>query len=313
MAQPLDPTTLRLFLAVVEERSMARAAERERITTPAISKRIADLEAQLDVQLLERSNTGVRPTPAGRSLADDARDILAALEAAQGKLTDYARGVRGEVRVSANPTSMLDTLPQDIQRFAMRYPHVRIFLDERRSAQIVQAVAAGDVDIGLAMLAPSDPELDVAPYRKVRLVLVVPLDHPLSRRRSVRFADAADCDFLLHAESTMMWRLVTTAAADNGFRIKSRVQTTTQEGMRRLVEAGMGVAVMPEQSAAPYAKLHRFRCIPLLDGWAQLQTCIFTRKTAMLPMSVRLLRGVLLGKEEAEVAKESETGPQPRA
>lgn len=300
MAQSLDPTTLRLFLAVVEERSMAKAAERERITTPAVSKRIADLEAQLDVQLLERSSTGVRPTAAGRSLAADARDILGALEAAHGKLTDYARGVRGEVRVSANPTSMLGTLPRDIQRFAARYPQVRIFLDERRSAHIVQAVAAGDVDVGLCMLKPSDPELDVAPYRTVRLVMVVPLEHPLSRRRSIRFAEAAECDFVLHAEKTMMGSLVTTAAADNGFTLRSRVQTTTQEGMRRLVEAGMGVAVMPEESARPYAKLHRFRCVPLVDGWAQLQTCVCTRKTAMLPMSVRLLRAELTaGKDGA--------------
>jgi len=302
MAQPLDPTTLRLFLAVVEERSMARAAERERITTPAISKRIADLEAQLDVQLLERSNTGVRTTAAGRSLAADARGILDALEAAQGKLTDYARGVRGEVRVSANPTSMLGTLPRDIQRFAARYPQVRILLDERRSAQIVHAVAAGEVDIGLCMLRPSDPELEVTPYRTVRLVLVVPLDHPLSRRRSIRFAETAECDFVLHSENSMLWRLVTGGAAESGFTLRSRVQTTTQEGMRRLVEAGMGVAVMPEESAAPYAKLHSFRCIPLQDAWSQLQTCICTRKAAMLPMSVRLLRAVLLGQDSAAYA-----------
>lgn len=293
MAQPLDPTTLRLFLAVVEERSMAKAAERERITTPAISKRIAELEAQVDVKLLERSSTGVRPTAAGRTLAADARDILAALDAAQGKLTDYARGVRGEVRVSANPTSMLGTLPQDIQRYAARYPQVRIFLDERRSAQIVQAVAAGDVDIGLCMLKPTDPDLDVAPYRSVRLVLVAPLDHPLAARRSIRFAEAADCDFVLHAEDTMMGSLVTAAAADSGFTLRSRVQTTTQEGMRRLVEAGMGVAVMPEPSAAPYAKLHRLRCVPLRDGWARLDTSICTRRTALLPTSVRLLRALL--------------------
>ena len=92
---------------MVEEHSMAKAAEREHITTPAISKRIADLESHLDVQLLERSNTGVRPTAAGRSLAADARHILDALNAAQGKLSDYASGVRGEVRISANPTSIL--------------------------------------------------------------------------------------------------------------------------------------------------------------------------------------------------------------
>lgn len=300
MAQALDPTTLRLFLAVVEERSMAKAAERERITTPAISKRIADLEAQLDVQLLERLSTGVRPTAAGRTLAVDARDILGALEAAQGKLTDYARGVRGEVRVSANPTSILGPLPQDIQRFAARYPQVRIFLDERRSAQIVHAVSAGDVDIGLSMVKPADAELEVAPYRSVQLVLVTPLDHPLARRRSVRFADAAECDFVLHAAGTMMGTLVTAAATDNGFELRSRMQTTTQEGMRRLVGAGMGVAVMPQPSAAPYAGLHGYRCVPLSDGWAQLQTFICTRKASMLPMSVRLLRTTLLGKDGPE-------------
>jgi len=295
VAIALDPTTLRLFLAVVEERSMARAAERESITTPAISKRIAELESQLDVQLLERSNTGVRPTAAGRSLAADARNILDALDAAQGKLTDYARGVRGEVRVSANPTSMLGTLPRDIQAFASRYPLVRIFLDERRSAHIVQAVANGDVDIGLCMSNASHPELDVYPYQIVKLMLIAPLDHPLGKRRSIAFAQAAGYDFVLHSAHTRLGTLVTEAAAASGYAIRSRVQATTQEGMRRLVEAGMGLAVMPEQSAAPYAKLHNFRCITIRDAWARLQTTICTRKSASLSMSVRLFLALLRG------------------
>lgn len=280
---------------MVKERSMAKAAEREHITTPAISKRIAELESQLDVQLLERSNTGVRPTAAGRSLAADARHILDALNAAQGKLSDYASGVRGEVRISANPTSILGSLPRDIQAFATRYPLVRISLDERGSSQVVQAVANGDRDIGIFMSDASfvsdtsSPDLQVFPYRKVRLVLIAPVDHPLSRRRSIKFAEAAGFDFILHAETSKLGALVVAAAAVSGFNIKSKVQATTQEGMRRLVEAGMGVAVMPEQGAVPYAKLHKFRCVRITDGWAQLQTSICTRRAEVLPMSVRLL------------------------
>lgn len=289
MAISLDPTTLRLFLAVVEERSMTKAAEREHITTPAISKRIAELESQLDVQLLERSNIGVKPTAAGRSLATDARHILDALNVAQGKLSDYASGVRGEVRISANPTSILDSLPRDIQAFATRYPLVRISLDERGSSQVVQAVANGDRDIGIFMSDASYPDLQVFPYRKVSLVLIVPVDHPLSRRHSIKFVEAAEFDFILHAETRKLGALVVAAAAVSGFNIKSKVQATTQEGMRRLVEAGMGVAVMPEQGAVPYAKLHKFRCVRITDSWAQLQTGICTRRTEVLPMSVRLL------------------------
>lgn len=293
MAHGLDPTTLRLFLAVVAERSMARAAERERITTPAISKRIAELEAQLDVQLLERSNTGVRPTAAGRALAADARDILAALEAAEGKLTDYARGVRGEVRVSANPTSMLGSLPEDIRKFAMRYPLVRIFIDERRSADIVQAVAAGEVDIGLCFNVGAPADVECHPWHAVELVLVVPEAHALARRRRIEFREAADCDFVLHQEGTMLGRAVSQAAAQLGVVLSSRVQATTQEGMRRLVAAGMGVAVMPAASAVPYARLHGYRCVALTDAWARLPTRICTRRDAVLPMSVRLLRDLL--------------------
>jgi DNA-binding transcriptional LysR family regulator len=296
MPATLDPTTLRLFLAVVEERSMAKAAERSRITTPAISKRIAELESQLDVKLLERSNTGVRPTAAGRTLATDARTILDALEAAQGRLTEYARGVRGEVRVSANPTSMLGSLPAELNAYASRYPLVRIFLDERRSADVVHAVANGEIDVGLAMTSVERDDLAIHPYRTVKLVLVVPLAHPLARRRGIRFAEAADCDFILHTENTRLGDLVTHAAADAGFELHSRVQATTQEGMRRLVEAGMGVAVMPEQSAAPYAKLHRFKCVAIRERWAELQTCIVARRHPPPSAAVRLLCDLLRGK-----------------
>ncbi len=305
MSNALDPTTLRLFLAVAEERSMAKAAEREHITTSAISKRIAELELQLNVRLLERSNTGVKPTAAGRALSTDAHGILDALEAAQNKLTDYARGVRGEVLISANPSSILGTLPRDLRDFASRYPLVRIALDERRSAQIAQSVANGDIDIGLFYSDAAYADLQVAPYCTTRLLLVVPQKHPLAGRQSMRFADAAEHTFVLHPDTTRLGALVRAAAEKSGFRLKSQIQILTQEGMRRLVEAGMGVAVMPEPSVLPYAIQHGLHCISIDEDWALLQTSVCTRRSDALSMSVRLLFAQLTRGSEGERSRDA--------
>ena len=223
MPAPLDVTTLRLFLAVVEEQSMAKAAEREHISTPAISKRILELESQLNVQLLERSNTGVKPTIAGHSLAIDTRAILSALDAAKCKLSDFSNGVRGEVRVSANPTSILGSLPREIQAFVTQYPLVHIALDERPSVEVAQALVSGDTDIGILFSEGNYPELEVVPYRTVRLFLIVPADHPLSRRRTLEFAEAAEFDFVLQSVASRMSRLVAAAAARSGFKPRCKV------------------------------------------------------------------------------------------
>jgi len=288
----LDITTLRLFLAVVEERSMAKAAEREHITTPAISKRIVELEALLDVQLLHRSNIGVKPTAAGLTLANDARNILAALAAAQGKLSDYSSGARGEVRISANPTSILGSLPRDIQTFASRYPQVRIWLDERSSSQVVQAVASGETDIGIFFPDVPKHDLDVFPYQPVDRVLIAPAGHPLASRERIAFEETAEFDFVLHPEASRLGALVVRAAAACGFAIRCKAHVETQEGMRRLVEAGLGVAVVPERSAVPYAALHHLACVRITDDWARLQTALCTRREA-LSMSARLLLALI--------------------
>jgi DNA-binding transcriptional LysR family regulator len=211
--------------------------------------------------------------------------------------------VRGEVRISANPTSILGSLPRDLQAFASRYPLVRISLDERRSAQIVRAVAEGDVDIGLFYADTPHPQLQVLPYATTRLVLVAPVGHPLARRARLRFAEAADYPFVLHPESTRLGAIVQGAAQKAGFSPRGRFQILTQEGMRRLVEAGMGIAVMPEPSVLPYARLHRLRCIRIDEDWARLQTSIGIRRAAAPPMVVRALFSHLTGAGRGAAAK----------
>ena len=117
----IDLVSLRLFVAVCEESSIARAAEREFIAPSAVSKRINDLESLVGSALLQRHKWGVRATPAGEALLHHARNVLRSLEKMQGDLSEYTSGVRGHIRIFANVSSIVETLlPTDADADAVR-------------------------------------------------------------------------------------------------------------------------------------------------------------------------------------------------
>ena len=161
-----DLTTLKLFLAVVEEHSIAKAAAREHITAPAISKRITELETTLSVQLFDRHPKGIRPTAAGEALAADIRSIFAILDRAENKLSEYAAGNRGRIRIHANPSGLSGALPDALNSYLKAHPLVGIQLEEKHSIDVVRAVTEGEADIGIfAPHVPADG-LTITPYRR---------------------------------------------------------------------------------------------------------------------------------------------------
>ncbi|MDP1718390.1 MAG: LysR family transcriptional regulator [Burkholderiales bacterium] len=292
MAKPtirFDLISLRLFLSVLEESSFTRAATREHITAPAVSKRISELEAQLGVQLFERHSSGVRPTAAGRALEVDARSMFATLDRMQTLAGDYASGERGEVRLYANASSIVDTLPDEMRRFSRRHPHIQIRLDEGRSTEVVDAVTSGRADIGIFVPNIPAPELETAPYRKVALVLITPVDHPLAAHGSAAFAEAAAYDFVGLSDTSSIGMRIRSAAANAGIHSHTAIQVTTFEAMRRMVQAGMGIGILPESCAAPYAQGLGLCCIPLTDDWASYHLSLCVRHADTLPTATRLL------------------------
>jgi len=140
MAQ-LDPTSLKLFIRVVEEGTIAAAAEREHIVAAAISKRISELEASLGVPLLRRTNKGVEPTAAGEALLALARRALHELDDIGVQMASYATGASGLVRVVANVSSIVQFLPAEIKSFLSAHPHIQVRLEEKVSPLVTKAVA----------------------------------------------------------------------------------------------------------------------------------------------------------------------------
>lgn len=284
-----DLTTLKLFLAVVEERSIAKAAEREHITGPAISKRITELETALSVQLFDRHPKGIRPTAAGEALAADVRSIFATLDRAESRLSEYAAGSRGRIRIHANPSGLSGALPDALHGYLQEHPLVGIQLEEKHSIDVVRAVAEGEADIGI--FAPQVPAegLTVHPYQPIRLMLITPPDHALSRRKTISLAEAAAYDFVSLSDASSIGNLVLRVAAEQGVALRHRLQVDGFDGLRRMVQAGLGLAVLPEHCALPYSKAMSFHCIRLTDSWARYRLNICTREPQTLNMAARLL------------------------
>ena len=156
----IDLLTLKLFVAVVEEQSVAKAAEREHIAASAISKRIADLEKAAKVQLFRRRRTGLQPTPAGVVFLHHARVLMRDLAQMDSEVGDHAKGVRGSVRVFANNSAMVQYLPGDLSRFLAAHPLIHVALEEAISPLIVPRRRRGAADIGIFggnVPAPASP------------------------------------------------------------------------------------------------------------------------------------------------------------
>ena len=290
-ARRVDLTSLQLFVAVCEQGSIGRAAEREFIAASAVSKRLSDLEATVETPLLYRHTRGVNLTPAGESLLHHARSVLFSLEKMQAELSEYAGGVRGHVRVHANISAVLQFLPEDLGAFARKHPAVKIDLEEHLSTEIVRAVQEGAADVGICNIGvlPSTHALQVSPYRADRLVLVVPRGHVLAGTGPVAFEAALDFDHVgLHANSSI-FQAMHEAAAASGRTVKLRIHVTGLDAMCRMIDNGLGIGVMPREAFLLVHGGASLVTVELTDAWAQREISLVARDFAALPVTARLL------------------------
>lgn len=284
-----DPVTLRLFVAVCEEHNIARAAERETIVASAISKRIAAIEAEIGAPLLVRGRRGIEPTAAGLALLRQAREVLGAMARMHAELSDFAAGTQGNVRIAAAPSVLAEELAGDIGAFLQQHPRVRVSLDERVSADIVKAVREGAADLGVLWDRSDFDGLATVPYRRDRLCLAAPLDHPLARRKRIAFAEARPHVTVSVAPGGMMDRLLQREAARAGDTLVHRIQVSSMDAAARIVAAGLGPAILPREAVHKHAVSQGLALVPLTDAWAERRFVICHRADGSVSATTRLL------------------------
>jgi DNA-binding transcriptional LysR family regulator len=287
----LDFTSLRLFVAVCEARSIARAARQAAIVGSAISKRLAALEDAMGTPLLVRRRRGVEPTPAGETLLEHAHALLARAALIERDMAGYAAGVRGHVRLLATQSAIAESLADDVAAFLQMpgHQHIRIDIEEALSTQVVHAVREGSASLGLCWDAADLRELQTRPWRGDHLAVVMPADHPLAAEPRLRFADTLAHEQVSMPPESALQRMLQREAARAGLAIRYRVVAATFDAALRVVRSRLAIAVLPDALAMPYASAFGLRVTPLADSWARRRFALCFRNEATLTPAARLL------------------------
>jgi DNA-binding transcriptional LysR family regulator len=289
----LDPVSLRLFVSVVEEGTIAAAAKREHIAAAAVSKRLSELEELLDSRLLNRTNKGITPTDAGLSLMFMARSALNNLNDIVVQMRDYSNGTRGSVQVLANISAITQFLPGLLKSFMALYPLINVVIEEQQSLAITKAVAENRAEVGIFTRLPHGADIEVFPFRRDRLVLIVPADHPLAARQSVRFSETLDHAYVALRSGTHLNFQLIKAANDVGRSLRIRMEVASYDALFLMVQAGIGVGIMPEGSAGIY-HLNGAKIIQIEDEWASRELSVCVRSRAGLSAAGELFLQHLL-------------------
>lgn len=312
----LDLTTLRLFVAVCETRNITRAAEGVGLVGSAISKRLAQLEEHAGVALLVRRRHGVELTPAGETLLEHARAMLASARHAERDMAAYSAGVKGQVRLLATASVLAESLADDVAAFLRRPEHadIRVNLEERVSAEVVRGIHQGSASLGLCWASSHSvdlTDLQTRPYRSDHLSVVVHPTHPLANRRDLSFADTLPYEHVVMPLASAVNLMLQRAAAALGQSVQQRVVVSSFEAALRVVQAGLAISVVPREVAQFYAATHKLCILGLNEPWAQRQFAIcFKGKTGLSPAAELLLAHLVASGQGQAAAAGLQSAPE---
>ncbi len=289
LVRRLDLITLQLFVAVFEEGTLTRAAAREAIAVSAASKRLMELEQVLGVSLFVRRAKGMELTAAGETLLHHARQMLFNVEKMGLELGEHSHGVRGYVRMLANLSAIIQFLPEDLRDFSELHPEVKTDLEERPSNGVVQGVLDGVADLGICSSDTDTKGLPSVTYRHDKLVVLMPADHPLAARQTLAFSETLDSDYVgLHAASSINMR-THAAAREAGKMLRLRIHVPGFDAMCRMVQANMGIGILPQKAYELFGRALGLHAVPLTDAWSDRSLILVVRDKAQLSPVSRLL------------------------
>lgn len=260
----LELRQLRYFIAVAEELHFTRAAERLGITQPPLSQQIQRLEAELGIALFTRDNRGVTLTEAGSAFLDGARRTLAEAERALHQVERVMRGEVGSLTIGTVSSAWHGLLPRVLRNYRKHYPGVEIAATSVSTTEQVERLLTGSLDVGLLRSPIDQPGLATEVMIPDSLMVALPASHPLADYEQIELSALADDPLVIFPRryGPGGYDLIVQMCIEAGFRPQVVTETVEINAVIGLVNAGMGVSIVP--SSIRQLRIEGIRYIPLM-------------------------------------------------
>ncbi len=289
--ETLDAKALRMFTAVVRTGSIRSAAEHLHVAASVVSRQIAETEKNVGLPLFERSSRGVGLTDAGRLVLEHAQRVIEDSNLLSEQLDQLRSVQQARIRICCGEGFLGDMIEHGLKSFVSIYPTVAYSLTLGSTDDVLDTVANGDTDIGIAYNPVIDTRIRSLAISRQPLCLVAPNGHPLLERKTVLLRDClAECRYALLSKGHGVTQLVGRVAADCGVAVAPLVETPSIDVLRRFVMAGLGVTFLPHFAVTTELTRSALGVVELSDPLlSQASAHLLVKSRRRLPASVERL------------------------
>ena len=270
--------TLKVFCDLVEMQSFSLAAERNFITQSAVSQQIRTLEEKFKRRLLERvrGRREISLTPAGEVFYREAKNVLDSFEQLSESMRSLVGKIGGTVKVATVYSVGLHELPVKVREFMSKFPSVKIDLEYSRTTRVVRDVLEGTVELGILSFPEPRRGLTVVPMPSDRLVLICPPEHEFAGREKIKAKELNGQNFVLFERDIPTRKATDKIFKASGVEVNKAAEFDNIETIKRAVEVGFGLAIVPHSSVVDEEKSSQLAVVPLAEkDWVRPVGVIF--------------------------------------
>jgi DNA-binding transcriptional LysR family regulator len=283
--------SLQLFCELVRTQSFTEAARRNFMTQPALSHHLKALEEKFGHRLLERGRGQIKLTRAGLLVLEASRDILRRYDELERSLKHPASEAAGPLRVGSIYTIGLYELPDYSSAFLKRYPKVDLLLTYLKDTDVYEAVLGDRIDIGIVDYPKPHPQLTITPFKKERIVLIVPPAHPWAGKRQIRLADLETQPFIVSQAEFPVDEILRKTRV----RVKVMHAFDNIEITKRAVALGLGLALVPRITVMDEMRRGKLKALDLADGPTDCPVGLLTRRRGERSLAAQKFIELLTG------------------